>query len=47
MNGRFIYRTEIKGISIQVDLSSYPTGVYFITIRSKGHVSTKKLIKLG
>ncbi len=46
LNGHVIYSTSLDGTSIQIDLSSFPKGVYFITIRSESFVTTKKIIKL-
>jgi len=46
LNGQLIYRGEIKGTSHQIDLSSCQNGIYFITIRSKDFVTTRKIIKL-
>jgi len=37
---------EMDGISFQIDLSSFPKGIYFITIRSKDFVTTEKVIKM-
>jgi hypothetical protein len=36
----------MEGKSHQIDLSSFQKGVYFITIRSKDFVTTRKVIKL-
>jgi len=46
INGQEIYSGEIEGNSHQLNLSSFQKGVYFITIRSKGFVTTRKIIKL-
>ena len=46
LNGQEIYSGEMEGSSHQIDLSSYPKGVYFVTIRSKDYVTTRKIIKL-
>jgi len=46
LNGQLNYRTTMEGTSHQLDLSSSQKGVYFITIRSKDFVTTKKIIKL-
>ena len=45
-SGQLITRTEMHGSTLQLDLSSYRNGVYFITIRSRDFLSTKKIIKL-
>jgi len=46
LNGQFIYSEELEDTAHQIDLSSFQKGVYFITIRSKDYVTTKKIIKL-
>jgi uncharacterized protein (TIGR02145 family) len=46
LNGQLIYSTTMEGTSHQIDLSSFQKGVYFITIRSKDFVTTRKVIKL-
>jgi len=46
INGKLIYSSWMEGTSHQLDLSSLQKGVYFITIRSKDSVNTKKIIKL-
>jgi len=46
LNGQEIYTAEMQGTSHQVDLSSFQKGIYFITIRSKEFVSTRKIVKL-
>jgi hypothetical protein len=46
LNGQLIYSTEMEGTTYQLDLSSFQKGVYFITIRSKDFVTTRKIIKL-
>jgi len=46
LNGRLLLNDDVVGPIHQLDLSSFQKGVYFITIRSKDFVSTKKIIKL-
>jgi len=46
IKGQLILSQEIEGTSHQIDLSTFQKGVYFITIRSKDFVTTKKIIKL-
>ena len=46
LNGQMMYKTEMEGTTYQLDLSSFQKGVYFITIRSKDFVTTRKIIKL-
>ena len=46
LNGQQILIGAMEGTSHQIDLSPFQGGVYFITIRSKDFVSTRKIIKL-
>jgi predicted enzyme related to lactoylglutathione lyase len=46
LNGKLVLNTMIEGSTKQLDLSSFPKGVYFITIRSRDQVWTEKIIKL-
>ncbi len=46
IKGQIIFSSKMNGFSHQVDLSSFPKGVYLITIRSEDFVTTKKIIKL-
>lgn len=46
LNGQLIYSTRMEGTTHQIDLSSFQKGAYFITIRSKDYVTTRKIIKL-
>lgn len=46
VNGQFVMEREFVGRTLQLDLSPVKEGVYFITIRSKDHVATRKIIKL-
>jgi hypothetical protein len=46
ITGQLIYKKEVEGASIQLDISSLHQGVYFITIRSRNSVRTGKLQKL-
>jgi N-acetylneuraminic acid mutarotase len=45
LNGQLILSVEMEGTTQQLDLSSFQSGVYFITIRSKDFVTTRKIIK--
>jgi hypothetical protein len=45
INGQLLYNKQFEGTYHQVDLSSLPKGIYFITIRSKVAVVTRKVIK--
>lgn len=46
LNGQQLYSSQMEGTTHQIDLSSFEKGIYFITIRSKDLVITKKIIKL-
>jgi len=46
MNGQIILCRNFLGILHQIDLSSFDSGVYFITIRSNHLTTTRKIIKL-
>lgn len=46
LNGSLIMGKEMEGTTHQLDLSTFEMGVYFITIRSRDFVTTKKIIKL-
>ena len=46
LNGQLLLNGEMEETTHQIDLSSYQKGVYFITIRSKDFVTTRKIIKL-
>lgn len=46
INGQLIYRERMEGSSHQLDISSFEKGAYFITVRSKNRIITKKIIKL-
>lgn len=46
LNGQLIFSKEMEGASHQLDLSSFQKGVYFITVRSKDFVTTRKVVKL-
>ena len=45
-NGQLILSKEMEGTTHQLDLSSFQSGVYFITIRSKDFTTTRKIIKM-
>jgi len=45
LNGELLLRERVKGSTHKVDLSSFREGVYFITIRSKDFVTSRKIIK--
>jgi predicted GH43/DUF377 family glycosyl hydrolase len=46
INGQLIFSKKVEGTSHQLDLSSFHKGIYFITIRSKQFVATRKIVKL-
>ena len=46
LNGQPLFSQEMDGPTHQLDLSPFRKGVYFITIRSKDFVTTRKIIKL-
>lgn len=41
---RLVYR-EVKGDSCRIDLQSYPSGTYFVRVRTEAATSVKKIIK--
>jgi hypothetical protein len=45
MNGRVLSSKEVSGHSLEMDLSSYANGVYFIKINSGETLITKKVVK--
>ncbi len=47
LKGQLLRSTEMKGMSCRLDLSFLQKGTYFITVRSKDHVTTEKIIKLN
>jgi surface protein len=46
LNGQQLFKEETEGTSHQIDLSSFQPGFYFITIRSKDFLETRKIVKL-
>ncbi len=46
LKGLLILNQEFQGTTHQIDLSSFPKGVYFITVRSKVFVKTEMIVKL-
>lgn len=46
LNGQLLQCSQMEGTIHHIDLSSFQKGVYFITLRSKDFVSTRKIIKL-
>ena len=45
INGQLLLNKVMMGAENQIDLSSYKSGVYFITVRSEDIVTTRKIIK--
>jgi hypothetical protein len=46
LSGQSVFKRTLEGPSIQVDLSSFQKGIYFLTIRFDDSFLTRKLIKL-
>lgn len=46
LNGQLIYKREMEGPTLQLDLSSFQKGVYIITVKSRNIIRTDKIIKL-
>jgi hypothetical protein len=46
LSGQLLCRTKMEGPSIQINLSSFQNGLYFITIRSRDYVRTQKIVKM-
>ena len=46
LTGQILHRQDFTGKSLQVDLSSYQKGVYFITLHRGGIQSTRRITKL-
>ncbi len=46
LTGKLICSEEMDENETQLDLSPYQSGIYFITVRSKDFITTKKIIKL-
>jgi len=46
INGQQMYSTIVEETTHLIDLSSFQKGIYFITIRNKDFVTTRKIIKL-
>jgi hypothetical protein len=45
LNGKLLYTDKMEEPTHHLDLSSFQTGVYFITVRSRDYVRTEKIIK--
>ena len=46
-SGQVMFYQDAEEIPIQLDLSTFQRGIYFITIQSKESSTTRKIIKLG
>ncbi len=46
LNGQLMFKAKMEGPLFHIALSSFPKGVYFVTVRSKDRVITRKIIKL-
>ena len=46
LNGQVVFNGKMHGPSVQIDLSPFPSGMYFLTLRSENSVRTEKIIKL-
>jgi hypothetical protein len=46
LNGHMLYRHKTEGSDLIIDLTTFRKGVYFITIRSKNLMITRKIIKI-
>jgi hypothetical protein len=46
LNGQRIYNVQMDGTALLIDLSSFPKGIYFLTIRAEDFVATRKIVKL-
>ena len=46
LNGQLVYSSIMEGTTMQIDISRYRKGVYFIMVRSKEFIRTEKIIKL-
>ena len=46
LSGQSVFNSTLEGPIMQVDLSSFQKGIYFLTIRTGAYVLTRKLIKL-
>ena len=45
INGRTIYEKEVSASSHTIDISKYPAGIYFVTVKTDGISEHRKLIK--
>lgn len=46
LNGKLVYSSTIEGPVADIDLTTFPKGIYFVTIRSEDTVSIQKIEKL-
>ena len=45
LNGQLIHSRPITSASEQIDMTSYPKGIYFVKLRSEEWVRTEKVVK--
>jgi aminopeptidase YwaD len=46
LSGQLLYSAKMVGPVIQLNLSSFQKGLYFLTIRSRNYVRTEKIVKM-
>jgi hypothetical protein len=46
ITGRRLFRQEVEGETLQIDIASFPKGVYVISLSNGDHVAIDKFIKL-
>ena len=46
LTGRIVYNQDFTGNAMRIDLSSFPRGIYFITVETESIVETRRVIKL-
>ena len=45
LNGQLIHRRSIQSTSEQIEMTPYPNGIYFVTVRSDAWVRSEKVVK--
>jgi len=45
LNGQVIYKRPVQSVAEQIDMTRYPKGIYFVTVRSDAWVRTMKILK--
>ncbi len=46
LTGQVVHQQDFWGKTLQVNLSSYQKGIYFITVKTEGIIETRRIIKL-